>query len=138
MRNELGALCCDEDNAFGGVLDEMESERGERKSQTMDFTAVSSDNGRKQTLLVARAEEKGEELRMGKRKEEKKAGEKRRGSNGTVENGGNVQRRRGGEFSGQKGSGVGNTAPEIVFRENLDIGGCFGKRGERKVRFFRG
>lgn len=75
---------------------------------------------------------------MGEIKEKKKAGEKRRGSNRAIENGGNMKRMASVWFGGRKGSEVGNTAPYLVFRENLDVGRCLRKCWARQLLFLRG
>lgn len=57
LRDEGRSLGCDEDGAFGCVLEEVESGCGERKNDCVDFAAMRGEDRGKQTLLVARSEE---------------------------------------------------------------------------------
>lgn len=80
----------------------MERDGGQGENQRVDFAAVRGEHGGEQLLLVARPEGRSGGLRVGKRKEEKKAGEKRRRSSWTIEDGGQVQGRGSVGFGGNE------------------------------------
>lgn len=58
LRDERRPRGCDEDGAFGCVLEEIKGGCGERKNDRVDFPAVCGEDGGKQVLLVARTEER--------------------------------------------------------------------------------
>ena len=86
LRDERRPRGCDEDGAFGCVLEEIKGGCGERENDRVDFPAVCGEDGGKQVLLVARTEERdakatdGEE--KGGKESRRKAERKQQGDRG--------------------------------------------------------